>query len=409
MASLAPPSPDRRPQRRHYLDAIRVSAILLLIPYHAARYVQKGFGEDRVVDAAVWFVHTWHMPLFFAISGFLAAIGLGRSSAIRQVRSRLRRLGVPLVIGMLTVVPLANFFVIEAAALWPRDQRIPVKRELTFGHLFNLTPQHLWFLDYLLVISLLAIGVWLAIQEYPKLGAAINRGFRVVMTSWWGIPALAASSALILSTKAGWVAGGTMSDSLMPVPTLLAYFSFFFVFGWLFSGQDDLLDVLKRGAWLRFAAGALIAIPGFFLFYNNTDFTGNVGVAGILAEDGQLRIIGLFTVGLVCWLMLFGIWGLLARYMRTESRVLRYLADASIWIYLVHIPFLVAMQSSLAQTHLEVALRYALAVGGTMALAIASYALVQACRELWIRLTRPLRRPGRARGRPISAPAPNVN
>src|SRR5262245_31494592 len=355
MASTTAPVPDRRPQRRHYLDAIRVSAILLLIPYHAARYVQKGSGEDRAVDATVWFVHTWHMPLFFAISGFLAATALRRSNAVRQVRSRLRRLGVPLVIGMLTVVPLANFFVIEAAAIWSRDQKIPLKRELTFDHVFNATPQHLWFIDYLLAISLLAIGAWVAIQAYPKAGAAINRGFRVLMTSWWGILALAATSALILSTKAGWVAGGTMSDSLVPVPTLLAYFGFFFLFGWLFSGQDDLLEALRRGAWLRFVAGALIAIPGFVLFSNNTDFTGKVGIAGVLAENGQLRIIGLFAVGLVCWLMLFGVWGLLARYVRRESRVLRYLADASFWIYLVHIPFLVAIQSSLAETHLEVA------------------------------------------------------
>jgi fucose 4-O-acetylase-like acetyltransferase len=395
-------------QRRHYLDAIRVSAILLLIPYHAARYVQKGFGEDRIVDAAVWFVHTWHMPLFFAISGFLAATTVRRSSAVRQACSRLRRLGVPLVIGMLTVVPLANFFVIEAAAIWSRDQQVPGKRELTFGHVFNTTPQHLWFIDYLLVISLLAIGAWVAIQAHPKVGAAIYRGFRILMTSSWGVLALAATSALILITKAGWVAGGTMSDSLVPIPTLLAYFSFFFLFGWLFSGQDDLLEALKRGAWLRIAAGALIAIPGFILFYDNTDFTGNVGTAGMLAENGQLRLVGLFAVGLVCWLMLFGIWGLLARYVRSESRVLRYLADASFWIYLVHIPFLVAIQSSLAETHLEVALRYALTVSGTLALAVGSYALVQAGRRLWVKHSRSSR-PARARGRLLSSPAPNVN
>ncbi len=238
---------------------------------------------------------------------------------------------------------------------------------------------------------MLAIGVWLAIQRYPGVGATINRGFRTLMRSWWGIPALASLSALILITKSGWVAGGTMSNSLMPVPTLLAYFSLFFLFGWLLSGQDGLIEVLKRGAWLRFAAGLLIAVPAFSLFYLNTDFTGNVGTAGILAGNGQLRLFGLFAVGLLCWLMLFGVWGLLARYVQKESRVLRYLADASFWIYLVHIPFLVAMQSSLANTHLEVALRYTLAVTGTLALAAGSYSLVQAGRRLWVRVARPRR------------------
>jgi fucose 4-O-acetylase-like acetyltransferase len=406
---MASSRPEGGNQRRHHLDAIRVSAILLLIPYHAARYIQKGLGEDRVVDAAVWFVHTWHMPLFFAISGFLAAIGLKRSTAARQVRSRLQRLGVPLAIGMLTVVPLANFFVIEAAAIWPRDQKIPAKRELTFGHVFNLTPQHLWFIAYLLMISLLAIGVWLVIRRYSKLGALINGGFRTVMGSWWGIPALASLSALILSTKAGWVAGGSMSDSLIPTPTLLAYFGYFFVFGWLLSGHDDLLEVVRRGAWLRLSAGALIAVPAFALFYNNADFTGKVGTAGMLAENDQLRIFGLFAVGLVCWLTLFGIWGILARYVRTESRALRYLADASFWIYLVHIPFLVALQSSLAGTHLEVVLRYVLTVAGTLALAIGSYALVRAGRRLWASRSRRSHHPGRERRGQLPHPAANVN
>ena len=364
-------------QRRHHLDAIRVSAILLLIPYHAARYVQKGDGDPRIVDAVVWFVHTWHMPLFFAISGFLAASALRRSTAARQVRARFRRLGLPLAVGMLTVVPLANFFVIEAAVLWPRKGAVPAKRELDFANVFNFTPRHLWFISYLLIISLLAIGIWLAIQQAPKLGAALNRGFGLLMRSWWAVPALASISAAILLAKTGWVAGGTESNSLIPTPTLFAYFGFFFAFGWLLSGQANLIEEMKRGAWLRLGAGALIAVPAFLLFYNNGDFTGNTGIPGALAEIEALRVYGLFAVGIVCWLTLFGIWGVLARYVVKESRVLRYLADASFWIYLVHIPFLVALQSTLSTTELAIPVRWGLAVSGTFALALGSYALVR--------------------------------
>jgi glucans biosynthesis protein C len=380
-------------QRRHHLDAIRVSAILLLIPYHAARYIQKGPGDVRIVDAVVWFVHTWHMPLFFAISGFLAASALRRSTAARQLRSRFRRLGLPLTVGMLTVVPLANFLVIGAAALWPRNEALPPKRELDLANVFSFTPRHLWFIAYLLMISVLAIGVWLAIQRAPGLGAAINRGFRKLLKSWWAVPALTSISAAILITKTGWVAGGSASNSLIPAPTLFAYYSFFFVFGWLLSGQDSLVEELKRGAWLRLGAGVLIAVPAFILFYDNGDFTGGVGTPGVLAEIGELRPYGLFAVGLICWLTLFGIWGVLARYVRKESHVLRYLSDASFWIYLVHIPFLVALQSSLAETDLAIPARYVLTVGGTLALALGTYALVRGARKLALRA-------GRSRGVP---------
>jgi glucan biosynthesis protein C len=375
-------------QRRHHLDAIRVSAILLLIPYHAARYLQKGSGDARIVDAAVWFVHTWHMPLFFAISGFLAAGALRRSSAARQLRARFRRLGLPLAVGMLTVVPLANFLVIGAAALWPRNETLPPKREMDLANVFSLTPRHLWFIAYLLMISLVAIGIWVAIQRAPAIGAALGRGFRALMRSWWGVPALASISAAILITKSGWVAGGTASNSLVPTPTLFAYYSFFFFFGWLLSGQSDLLEELKRGAWLRLGAGLAIAVPAFLLFYDNADFTGQVGTPGVLAEIDGLRIYGLFAVGLVCWLTLFGIWGVLARYVRRESRVLRYLAEASFWIYLVHIPFLVALQSSLAETGLAVPERYGLTVVGTLAGAIGTYALIRGTRNLATRHVR---------------------
>lgn len=368
--------------RRHHLDAIRVSAILLLIPYHAARYLQKGDGDPRIVDAVVWFVHTWHMPLFFAISGFLAAGALRRSTAAVQVRARFRRLGVPLVVGMLTVVPLANFFVIEAAALWPRKGAIPPERQLELANVFNLTPRHLWFVSYLLIISLVAIGAWMAIQRAPKIGAAINRGFGQMLRSWWAVPILASFSAAILVTKTGWVAGGSEANSLIPTPTLFAYFGLFFVFGWLLSGQSDLIETLKRGAWLRLGAGLLIAVPGFLLFYSNGDFTGNTGTPGALADIGALRLYGLFTVGIVCWLTLFGIWGVLARYVREESRVLRYLADASFWIYLVHIPFLVALQSTLSTTDLPMPARWGLAVSGTLALALGTYALARESRRL---------------------------
>ncbi len=387
-------SPGANQQRRHHLDAIRVSAILLLIPYHAARYVQKGDGGAEIVDAVVWFVHTWHMPLFFAISGFLAASALRRSTAVGQLRARFRRLGLPLAVGMLTVVPLANLLVIGAAALSPRKGGLPPKRELEVANVFTLSPRHLWFIAYLLMISLIAIGIWLAIQRAPELGAAVNRGFRNLIGSPWAVPVLASISAAILITKTGWVAGGTASNSLIPAPTLFAYYSLFFFFGWLLSGQTNLLEDLKRGAWLRLGAAALIAVPAFLLFYDNTDFTGNVGTPGILAEIDELRLYGLLTVGVVCCLTLFGIWGVLARHIRKESRVLRYLSDASFWIYLIHIPFLVALQSSLSTTELAIPVRWGLAVGGTLALAIGTYALIRGVRKLATKHARPSDAPG---------------
>jgi len=69
--------------------------------------------------------------------------------------------------------------------------------------------------------------------------------------------------------------------------------------------------------------------------------------------------------------------------------VLRYLSDASFWIYLVHIPFLVALQSSLSTTDLAIPVRWGLAVSGTLALALGTYALISGTRRLARKHVRP--------------------
>ena len=362
-------------ERKHHLDALRVSAILLLIPYHASRYVQKGFTDSALVDGVVWFVHAWHMPLFFAISGYLAAGALRRSGVVKQLQSRGRRLGIPLVIGMLTVVPLANLMVIASTQLRARKQDVPADRELDLANIFTATPRHLWFLAYLLMISLIVVGIRALASRSATLGGTAGRWFGWLMRNPLALVLLALVTGSILLLKSGWAAGGSGASSLVPVPTLLLYYLAFFGFGVLMAGRDELIEGLRRGAWIRLTAGMALAIPVFLLFYNSGDFTGNVGADGTLVDAGSPRILGLFAVGLVCWLTLLGIWGVAARYVRSESRVLRYLADASFWVYLIHIPFLIGLQSALAEADIYLPLRWALTVIGTLLLSVGSYAL----------------------------------
>ena len=109
----------RLKERLHHFDALRASAMLLLIPYHGGRFIwkeqlNKG-GDSEVLAAVIWFVHAWHMPLFFLVSGYLLALALERSGANRQATNRVTRLGIPLVIGMLTIIPLSNLFIAWAA------------------------------------------------------------------------------------------------------------------------------------------------------------------------------------------------------------------------------------------------------------------------------------------------------
>ncbi|MBE9012974.1 acyltransferase family protein [Pseudanabaenaceae cyanobacterium LEGE 13415] len=72
------PVPQASRQRRYDLDWLRVFAVLLLIYFHAAAVFYRGeLGEFYIqnarssqwMNAFILFIHQWHMPLFFLISG----------------------------------------------------------------------------------------------------------------------------------------------------------------------------------------------------------------------------------------------------------------------------------------------------------------------------------------------------
>jgi len=93
-------------ERRYDLDGLRVLGVLLLIPFHVAlifvldpnaiMYI-KDVVNSRVLEVAAGFVHMWHMPMLFIISGSATYFAFGFRSAGQYVRERFLRLFTPIV------------------------------------------------------------------------------------------------------------------------------------------------------------------------------------------------------------------------------------------------------------------------------------------------------------------------
>ncbi|RME93085.1 MAG: glucan biosynthesis protein [Verrucomicrobia bacterium] len=98
--------------RRHDLDALRASAMLLGIIYHAALSFAAGFGwmvQDVSQSQGIYLFQFWshgfRMQLFFMISGFFTAM-LWRKRGLRAlIWHRFRRIFIPCMLGLITVVP----------------------------------------------------------------------------------------------------------------------------------------------------------------------------------------------------------------------------------------------------------------------------------------------------------------
>ena len=75
------------------------------------------------------------------------------------------------------------------------------------------------------------------------------------------------------------------------------------------------------------------------------------------------------------WLFFFGLTGLFLRYCSRPSPAVRYLVDASFWIYLVHLPLTIWLPGLFSGLTAPAGVKILMVLGITYALAITTYDL----------------------------------
>ena len=94
------PKAKSQPERRYYLDWLKVLVVLLLLYFHTVAIFYVGeLGEFYIKDEQsshamscfITFVHQWHMPLFFLLSGAGTWFALSFRSALQYVQERFKR------------------------------------------------------------------------------------------------------------------------------------------------------------------------------------------------------------------------------------------------------------------------------------------------------------------------------
>ncbi|KXK28908.1 MAG: acyltransferase [Bacteroidetes bacterium OLB12] len=162
--------------RRYSLDWLRVIAFSLLIFYHVGMFfVPWDFHikNNTIYPDIRWpmlFLNQWRLPLLFVISGMSTWFALSKRSGLQFVGERTTRLLIPLLAGMILIVPPQVYFERLAKAqvtggfldYWPVHAFSGVYPE------GNLSWHHLWFLPYLLIFSLLLLPVFLYLRKHPQ-------------------------------------------------------------------------------------------------------------------------------------------------------------------------------------------------------------------------------------------------
>ena len=103
--------------RKYYLDNLRTIMILFLFPVHTFmiwnNYGGKFYvwgGENKLLSSLIIIVNPWFMALLFVIAGMCTRYSLEKRGTKKFIKERLTKLFIPLIGGMLLLVPIQTFY-----------------------------------------------------------------------------------------------------------------------------------------------------------------------------------------------------------------------------------------------------------------------------------------------------------
>jgi len=363
--------------RYHSLDRLRASMMMLGVVRHAAvSYVPTVFFEwpyrdpqaDMLAYWVVVFIRVFHLPVFFAIAGFFAAYLVETRGTRGFLSHRWSRIGVPFLVAW-PVLAVTMFFIVPFAARFsatPPNAAYSLA-ELTTPRALDHLFMHLWFLYHLMILCVVASALRPLAARIP---AAVRARAMDLFERWvhrGGIAVLILAAGLILYRMESWAIDYYAGP--FPAPRQLALYGLFFGFGWMLFRRRGTLEGFKRPAWALLAAGILC-----FLVYRHFFEIGCPPRPDrTCPEAGEGHLPAVVFLALSMWLMAYGLIGLFLRYMDRPSARWRYMADASYWIYIVHMPFVMLLPLPLASVALPGLLKLALVTVMSIGLILVTY------------------------------------
>ena len=359
IAPVAAPAP----RYFHGLDELRAALMLIGVFWHAAAVLSpfaafvyaSPYHQSMALYASIYPEHLFRMEAFFMVSGFLAQMTLTRKDKQVFWRARLKRVLVPLLLGCLGV----NFVLQVFGSIFMDYQ---------WAH-YDLWRwvMHGWFLICLMVFAtidmLLPRGVFARMGLLPCL--------LVVTIGWLGY------AALIYWNGESWNLGGDIS-TLYNFFVLhgVQYYPFYFAGSLLYFHQDILDKISHRALWglalLALTTTALTYVNGLHFYEPFPPDT-----EGMILQ----RLNQMVSSGSIAFLLFWYFY----HVQREANRVVRYLINSAIVIYLVHHPLVIMLGWMLDDPGLSNSQYYLLLLTLTF---VFSYLCYEGVRRIgWLRVT----------------------
>lgn len=355
-------------ERIYALDALRAIMMLLGIVLHAAitygifdyeKFWPIKSSEGNVLfDLVVALIHFFRMPVFFVASGFFGSLLFYKKGPGKMLMNRVNRILLPFLAGVLIVYPMAIFAFYYttsafAEAATPLDT---AWKAIASGRFLPFNVLHLWFLYFLILYSFMGWFIARIFNRDTVFTASVNMIFTYILQKFWLRVGCLTLLYLICLYWIGEPSLTTNSTWRINLPIFMTYFLFFEI-GWVIFKTKS-LEKLKIYPKRQLGLATLLFFAFIFIPWGNS-------AEMLFAREALSALFGT--------LFIFGFIALFMTYFNTYSRRLRYIMDASYWVYIIHIPVVAFMPGLIVNFAIPVFLKFLISLSVTMIFCFVSY------------------------------------
>lgn len=359
--------------RRYDLDWLRIGAFGLLILYHIGMFYvswpwhvkssQTGPDVWQVVQPLMLLTNPWRLALLFLIAGCATRFMADKLPRGGMAKVRSWRLLLPLVFGMLVIVPPQTYYEVVTHMGFDGGWRAFYVKYIGFhdGWRSNGAPlivptwNHLWFVVYLWVYTMLVLALRPllmapAVQAVARRLAPYMKGALLLL-----LPPLVIG---LLRLTLRPIFGQT--HALLDDWYLHAMYFSLFLFGYAIARAETIWHAIERLRWVAFAL-ALMAYAAMLVAVASN--------AGIWLRS--------FIWAFDQWTWIVMLLGFARRLMNFDSPVRRYLTDAVFPFYIIHQTVIVVAGYHLTWFGLPVGVEAAILVALTTLACFVGYEIVR--------------------------------
>ncbi|WP_299713488.1 acyltransferase family protein [uncultured Tenacibaculum sp.] len=367
--------------RFHYIDFLRVIAILMMFIYHINMifvaendwHIKDNSSSNVLMEVNYW-MSSFRMPLLFLVSGFISTILLERFSKRNFVFQRFERLIIPTIIWtFILVAPQIYFERKLEGSNFTYLQFYSTFLDFKWYPLGNFHWLHLWFVPYLFFYNILSIPLISYLNKekiHKRLEFFFEKNYSILL-----IVIIAILPYTFLATRF------PTTHDLINDWGRHSFFIFFVFVGVLLFKFQQILEHLedKRRFYLRLSVLSIITIN--VIRWNGLE---PFQIWENWIEKPQTYIY-IAILNFNSWLWVFTSLGYGRKYLNKKSKILSYCNQAVYPFYILHQTVIVVLAYYVVQTPDNTAFKYVFLLISCLLLTILIY-------HLFIRPYNPIRK-----------------